>query len=159
MVINNEAFEAALQNKEYRKIINYILAKYRRSISHDDLEQCGKIGLWKFLLKDVQKSYLFSYIEWECKSFLYKNKLKENLCADLSIYEDFGASFSPERYNIQECLDKLNPFDRNLLRDYYIIGKTMQEIGLERGFSKQTVSNKMKLALRRLKSVYTNSDK
>lgn len=152
-MITDEQFSVAWENKEYRKIMQSAMRRYRGIIPADEINSCKMIGLWESLKRyDKTKgrkftTYLYCGILMQCRKRL--SRFEYITIDDVASYMDFN------RIYIRDCVDKLDVEHRELVYSRYFEGMTLREIAKENDYSIETARRKIKKALCKLKKMLT----
>ncbi len=164
--VTNDEFSRALANSDNNNIIQSVLVRYNKLIPPDELHACGLEGLWRTLMYHQDNrgnkftTSLWKFTDWECKRQLKKNK-KKNSHYVVSLSNDkidiAEEQENPTAQDMRECIAKLRPAYRSLIQEYYYNQKTMEEIGVEYGYSKESARQKINQALKDLRKLYSNS--
>lgn len=111
----------------------------------------------------MKDDWRFSYIgdkEWIIDNFYSYNpeddliEALDNEDADEVSYS-LSCSDSSNEINLHHLLDKLEDRYSSILWDYYFEGKTLEQIGSERGYSKQYAHQEFTKALELIKALAT----
>jgi DNA-directed RNA polymerase specialized sigma subunit len=155
--INNNDYNIAYDNLSNKRIIKYVLYQYRKILDYDTLKSCGLHALWRCLQYHDDKykrkftSSLYQFVKWECEREIkskYKSS-KNTINIDCDIIADEKSNLFTYISNI---LDKES---FNLIKLRFIDGMTLDEIGKECGFTKESARQKINRILLHLrKRVY-----
>ena len=141
----NETYDEAVNNIDYKKIMDKVCSRYNRYVDPHDLSSMRHYTLWQCLEKYDPKyktkftSYLYSQL-----TFAIKNSLKKKKREFTNI--PIEKSRTPPE-NIDLLLSDFPPEYRGLLRQKYLGNMTMEEIGQANGYSRETARRKIKKAL------------
>jgi len=111
----------------------------------------------------MKDDWRFSYIgdkEWIIDNFYSYNpeddmiEALDNKDADEVSYS-LSCSDNSNEINLHHLLDKLEDRYSSILWDYYFEGKTLEQIGSERGYSKQYAHQEFTKALELIKALAT----
>lgn len=111
----------------------------------------------------MKDDWRFSYIgdkEWIIDNFYSYNpeddliEALDNEDADEVSYS-LSCSDSSNEINLHHLLDKLEDRYSSILWDYYFEGKTLEQIGSDRGYSKQYAHQEFTKALELIKALAT----
>lgn len=161
-----ESMRAAANN---RGIIRGVLRVYSGRLSEDELDSCGCKALWRCLQyhsDDYGQKFttsLHRFAHWECQRELRslrgsKNKPAEWANSKFDDAPDEAGIIRAGREAVaqyaNECLDLLpHDWQRVVIRQYYIEGMTMEEVGSANGYSKETARQRLRRALDALRDV------
>lgn len=158
--ISNTEFEAAYNNLDNRKIINACISRYIKIMPIEELQECGMVALWKCLKYHEdghnQKftTSLWRFIDWECRRELKKkNKDKTLVTSDMQEY-DVTVIENPDVIKLRDCIEHLKPEHQQIIQEYYFDKLTMEEIGDNHKYSKETARQKINKAVRALSKIY-----
>lgn len=159
--VSNQEYEEAYKNKDNRKVIQSVVAKYYKSLDRDDLESAGMTALLR-CLEYHDPSYnqkfttsLWRFTDWECKRILRKKSGKPQHKQLSTIEYDIPQKIliSDDNKFVQECVEQLQDSEKNILSMYYYDGRTMEEIGRINGYSKETARQRINKSLKRLEDI------
>lgn len=143
MTINNNTYNKALSDPSNVLIIKSVCKKYSSSIPPDELKSCGLIGLWKCLQKHDYKqktaftSSLYRWVNWECLAFLRKSRYNQKLrTCDNSLIDN---QLKYDNDNIESLLEGLPEYEKSIMIYRYVYNMTLEEIGKEYGYSKESI--------------------
>lgn len=164
--VTNEEFNQALADDVNKKTIKRVLSKYYSLIPPEELQACGLDALWRCLGYHQEgrgnkfTSSLWRFTVWECRRALkrintQRNKHTVNISAieTQNTFDIPAAEINPNVEYLRECMDKLRPDDRTLIKEYYLDKYTMEEIGNLHGYSKEAARQKINKALTELKKI------
>lgn len=133
---NNELFDSYLT--KYNRDIKRVYSYYKKyNLSKEQIMQSVYIALWKIVPKYEEgakmsfRSYLWKATLWEINRE-YNNHHKKYLVKDPK-----GVNIDIADFN--DCLDSIPSKNRQVLKMYYLEGKTLQEIGKEIGKTAEMV--------------------
>ena len=154
-IVSNEVFNKALSNEDYIKIMNKAARSYRNIIATDGLLECKMIALWQ-ALKNFDKScnvkftsFLYNSVDWECKRKI--SKFRKNRLVGLNISPEDSSDF--ESVEIEDCMSKIHPRLRKVLYQRFFKNMTMEEIGRENDYSRETARRYINDGLDKIKDI------
>ena len=141
MITDND-FEKALKDSNNRRIMNKVSCKYINSISYDDLESEKLIVLWECLKtydptrKKKFTSFLYQKLDWRYKKIVREKKRRKSV-----FYENIDA----KNYGgLPKHLTKV-------IIQYYLHNMTIEEIGNQNHYSRETARRLIKKALGKIR--------
>ena len=149
--VSNEEFEYCLKDPNINGIVNSAAKSYRKQIDSDELEQLQYIATFTALSAfDGRKgcsflSYLFNKVRWTCLDFLRSNLRKEKLVALETLPERYTARFSEAPLQLRDGVEPL-------IMDRFYGNYTLEELAEKYGTSRETIRNRLKGAICRLKN-------
>lgn len=170
--VSNEEYEAAWKNEDNRNMIRSETLAYAKQLDENSLDSCGMQGLWKALQyhrNDKGQKFttsLWRFIHWECQRELRRvNRQKarerrlENDISELpesSLPLDVRCrtpgKFGPDNdakdrsdnlSHIRDCMQKLPLKVRRVVYQHFFENRTMDEIGMANGYSKETARSRL----------------
>lgn len=162
--VSNEEFNAAYANLDNIRIINSVCRRFRYSISSDELQQCGRIGLLN-CLKSYNPSFgkpftslLYTAVLCVCRNAL-RDKKAVATKQPLSFFTTGELCTKPHHRqddleHLRECMTKLLPADREILHNYYIANMTLKEIGKLNSYTGEAARQRLAKATDRLKLIF-----
>jgi RNA polymerase sigma factor (sigma-70 family) len=162
--ISNEEFNIAYRNQDNINIIRKVSGRYIKLLDQDTIKSCGLTALWRALssydpsYKQKFTSSLWRFTDWECKRALKEFSAKKNrqhLSLDDNI-EIIDTNAACDVEYIREGISLLAAPERELINEYYIERRSMEEIGQRQGYSKEAIRQRLKKALHTLKGVMEN---
>lgn len=179
--VPDEEFEAAYYGgadeasrraaADNRNVIKAVLKKYSKQLPEEDLEACGLVAMWKALQyhRDTfgQKftTSLHRFADWECKRELRRatggrGKHRPPPRVPLADVPDPRPSFTEaedladDLSHVRECVDLLpEEWQRTVIRQYYLDGMTMTQVGLANGCSKESARQKIRRSVEALREI------
>lgn len=164
--ISNQVYQAAFENQDNTKIIYSALRHFHGSLDADERHECGLHGLWRALKShDPTKGQkftttLYRFVQWEARRAM-KNKLRDRKKADkvgvtgipidTYIDEDFTLSIETD-----DLLDQLEEKYRVIIKQKYLEGFTLNEIGQHHGFTSEAARQNVDKALVKLRKLAYN---
>jgi len=138
-------FDEAYKNIDYKRIMDKVCSGYSRSVDPDELSSIRLNTLWECLKKyDPTRGAKFTSYLYQQLTFAIKNSLKKRKREFTNIPIE---KYKNETENISLVLSDLPDEYSNLLRQKYLGNMTMEEIGKENGYSRETARRKIKKAL------------
>jgi RNA polymerase sigma factor (sigma-70 family) len=138
-------FDEAYKNIDYKRIMDKVCSRYSRAVDPDDLTSIRLNTLWECLKKyDPTRGAKFTSYLYQQLTFAIKNSLKKRKREFTNIPIE---KYKNETENISLVLSDLPDEYSNLLRQKYLGNMTMEEIGKENGYSRETARRKIKKAL------------
>lgn len=154
MIITDEEFEKAYQNKDNIKIIKAVTKKYSGQLSEDAQKTCGLHGLWR-CIQNHDNSYgrkfttsLFMHVEWECKRELFSQKKKPLTFLGES---DCQIENRHKKEGVSEILDCLTDKQKNIIYQRFYENMTLEEIGKKQGYSKEAARQNINKIIEKLR--------
>jgi DNA-directed RNA polymerase specialized sigma24 family protein len=164
--VSDAELRAAYADPDNRGIIRGVLMGYRKQIPHDELESCGLHGLWQALRKHIpdhpsgQKftTSLHRFVVWACNKELRRMRAAHRRGSPLALPETADprherairaadASFVVERL-------RLIPREyRIAVREYYLEGRTTEEIAYRNGWTQDAARARVHAGVCRLREV------
>ena len=147
----DKTFEEALNNIDNIKVMNKVCTKYFAALSADDLYSLKLTTLWKCLNKyDPSKktkftTFLYQQLDYAIRNTLKKKKREFN-CRQLEKSIDAVD-------NIDHVLDGLSDEYTVLIKQKYVYGMTMEEMGSQNGYSRETARRRFKKALKSFEKI------
>jgi len=147
----DKTFEEALNNIDNIKVMNKVCTKYFAALSADDLYSLKLTTLWKCLNKyDPSKktkftTFLYQQLDYAIRNTLKKKKREFN-CRQLEKSIDAVD-------NIDHVLDGLSDEYTVLIKQKYVYGMTMEEMGRQNGYSRETARRRFKKALKSFEKI------
>lgn len=138
--VTNEEFNKALRNEDYIKIINAASRKYVAFVSPDDILECRMNALWQSLQSFDESfgvkftSFLYNRVVWECKK--KTNVVKKE--TTFSCMDYFPAKTAENICEIEDFLKQIPPRLRKAVYQRFFKNMTMEEIGKENNYSRET---------------------
>jgi len=158
--INNDEFLRALNDINNLRIMNKVCSFYQNILSKDELHRCKLLALWKAMCRFNPScgkkftSYLYNSVKWECQKELYHvNKHRKGITYTDSLFEYF------DRYDtdIIDAIEKLPSKFSKVIKQKFFNSMTMEEIGLENDYSRETARRNVKRGLEKLKEICKSS--
>ena len=147
----DKTFEEALNNIDNIKVMNKVCTKYFAALSADGLYSLKLTTLWKCLNKyDPSKktkftTFLYQQLDYAIRNTLKKKKREFN-CRQLEKSIDAVD-------NIDHVLDGLSDEYTVLIKQKYVYGMTMEEMGRQNGYSRETARRRFKKALKSFEKI------
>lgn len=152
MVISNEKYEAALNNKDNIMIMHSAGAGFLSILDADELHRCKLMALWKALQAWEEDrgtkftGFLYQQVKWECLKNIHQNKTRD-------IQMDYVELAVLPDTPMYELLDGLSDDLKDMVEKRYVYGMTLREIGNEYGFCYETIRKRLKKARHYMKAV------
>jgi RNA polymerase sigma factor (sigma-70 family) len=141
----DKTFNEAVNNVDYTRIMDKVCSKYSNSVDPDDLSSMRLNTLWDCVKKyDPERGMKFSSYLYQQLTFAIKNSLKKKRREFTNIPIEKPKM---EYENISLILSDLPKEYENLLRQKYLGNMTMEEIGRENGYSRETARRKINKAI------------
>ena len=140
-----------VDNIDNIKVMNKVCTKYFAALSADDLYSLKLTTLWKCLNKyDPSKktkftTFLYQQLDYAIRNTL-KKKIREFNCRQLEKSIDAVD-------NIDHVLDGLSDEYTVLIKQKYVYGMTMEEMGRQNGYSRETARRRFKKALKSFEKI------
>ena len=155
-MILDEDFDRELKNPNNIRIMSKVCSFYLRMIPSDDIYRCKLVALWKAMVKfnpsGGQKftSYLYNSIKWECQKELYLiNKFRKGATYDDMLTE----CVDKNNFEIFDIVEKLPPKLEVVIKQKFFFGLTMEEIGKENNYSRETARRYVKKGIEKLQEI------
>jgi RNA polymerase sigma factor (sigma-70 family) len=152
--VSDYKFNIVYNDKVNKAVISKATRRFRKDIPKDDLIRCGLMATWKSIQKYDENrkaqftSYLYKRTLWECLDYLtekYRNN--KMLCQmDVDTFPD------KEPGHFEDIIEELPSEEQKLLRQRFFYGMTLEEIGIENGYSYETSRYQLIRVLKNLKS-------
>lgn len=156
--VTNEEFEQAYTNKDNRLIIRSVTSMFANVIPEDELVSCGLNALWR-CLSQHQSSYgqkfttsLWRFTNWECLREL-KNIQRTKKSLNIDNINVSTKQVSENLSHLRECMTLLSESNKQLIQEYYLDKRTMEEIGKLHGYSKEAARQKINRAVIELRKL------
>jgi|TARA_R110000787_G_scaffold60498_2_gene137242 RNA polymerase sigma factor (sigma-70 family) len=150
----NKSIDEAVQCIDYKKIMDKVCSKYNRFVDPDDLSSMRLVTLWECLKKfDPERKVKFTSYLYQQLTFAIKNHLKKKKREFTNIPFDICG---PEQENVSVVLMDFPEEYCTLLEQKHISRMTMNEIGKENGYSRETARRRVNKAGRHYKSLNEN---
>lgn len=147
-------FEEAINNIDCIKVMHSVCYRYNKKLSPDDAKSLSMQTLWECCQKydpDHPKkskftSFLYQQLDFKIKNLLKKyRKEKSSLLGQEVSYLDSKVEFY--------ILGSLNDEEKNILKQAYLYKMTMEEIGKQNGYSRETARRKLKKITQKCKEL------
>ena len=148
--VDNEIFNTAYRNKEYKSVLQKAVRRFKLNIPHDDLCRCKLMALWKALQRfDPNRktrftSYLYRKTVWECLDYLAAVKRDRHVRHD-NIY---NITKTPKYNRFEVMIEGLSQEYQNIMRQKFVDQMTLHEIGRANGYSYETARQKIAKAIK-----------
>lgn len=159
--------------RDNRHIITNVLKDYRSQLSEDELKTCGMMALWRCLsyhrAEFGQKltTSLHRFVRWECDREINRRtgkrkKHRPKVVALPDVSEEAGRQHRGREPmpDMQEDLDHVMYYlemlpeeQKAVVRQYYVDGLTMSEIGRVNGYSKETARIRVTKSVEALRQI------
>ena len=141
----DKSFDEAVKNINYKRIMDKVCSKYSAFMDPDELTSIRLNTLWECFKKyDPTRGAKFTSYLYQQLTFAIKNSLKKRKREFTNIPIE-KSRIEPE--NVSRILGDLPKEYRGLLRQKYLGNMTMEEIGKENGYSRETARRKIKKAI------------
>lgn len=154
MKIDNAEFEIEYNKQDNKNIINSATKKYSMMLSKDERVSCGMSGLWR-CMQNHDPSYgtkfttsLFLHVDWECKRAV--SEITKKPLLPIGEME----SQIPDKSNdtcLLDLLDGLNESEKDIIHQRFVQNKTLEEIGITKGYTKEAARQNINKAIKNLK--------
>jgi RNA polymerase sigma factor (sigma-70 family) len=157
-MVTDKNFEKALMDSNNQRIMNKVSGKYINSIDYDELESEKLIVLWECLKTyDPERrkkftSFLYQKLDWRYKKILRERKRRRPLFCDNLDLKNSKDGLDVEK-RIVSHTDGLPKHLKNVIVQYYLYNMTIEEIGRENLYSRETARRLIKKALDKIKYV------
>lgn len=150
-MVDNEVFNFALENDDYKKIMNRAARNFINSIPEEELNQCKMMGLWNALSKYSAggktkfTTYLYHHVRWQCLTYITGDLKHPTLeLFEIESHNPFVSLHLDEKL---ECLpDEL----KDIVIKKHIWNMTLHEIADEYNCSHETIRRKLSYAMKKL---------
>lgn len=152
-----ENFDEAYKNPDNIRIIKKACSRFNDSLSKEALNNCGAVALWRALknqkkrrLRKKFSTSLWEFVVWECLDEIKRQKDK---------LETIPLLQEPIHYPnkiLQEIQYILNDEEYDILIQRYIGNKTLKEIGISKGITKQAVFSRIQNIRKKAKDALEN---
>jgi RNA polymerase sigma factor (sigma-70 family) len=158
--VSNEEFNKAYADQENLRTIKNACKRFSKRLSWDMLEYCGARALWRALqchddsFKTKFSTSLYQFVIWECKTAIESERKLAH--PHLLWYDPLENSAGHiEEVIMNECIDKLSYDEKDILYKRFYEEKSLEEIGTEKGYSKQAAHMNIKRILSKLHNMMT----
>lgn len=157
--MSNQDFEEALANRDNQNIIRSVCRDFQNVLSPEELEDKGRIALFKCLRKhDPSKntkfvSSLYRFTKWECQKAVRSSRRQVHF-RPITGSSELVKCPAPEVLYVRECLSLLPTRHTQILVSYYFCNMTLREIGKANGYSAQAAMMKLRDAERAFRRLY-----
>lgn len=144
--------ENYLKNMDIVRIMNKVSSSYVKNIDHDEIESIKMDTLWYCINKyDPEKgtkftTYLYQQLSFAFRSKVKKKKTNKEFSSSNLLSFCLGASACEKTQSDMNCYDILEglPADiSGIIKQRFINNMTMNEIGTENGYSRETARRKL----------------
>jgi RNA polymerase sigma factor (sigma-70 family) len=143
--LKSRDLDDALENIDYKKIMDSVCAKYSRSVDPDDISSLRLEILWKCLKSfDEDRGVKFTTFLYQQLNYAMMNQLRIRRREKNGI--PFDICHIPKE-NIEVLLSDLNEDQKRILKQRYLERMTMVEIGAKNGYSRETARRAVNSAL------------
>lgn len=143
--LKSRDLDDALENIDYKKIMDSVCAKYSRSVDPDDISSLRLEILWKCLKSfDEDRGVKFTTFLYQQLNYAMMNQLRIRRREKNGI--PFDICHIPKE-NIEVLLSDLNEGQKKILKQRYLERMTMVEIGAKNGYSRETARRAVNSAL------------
>lgn len=157
--VSNEEFEKAYGDQNNKNVIKSVTRKYSNRLCPEMQRTCGMHGLWKCIQSHDDKygrkftTSLFIHVGWECKreiSFMDKKPIV--------FLGDYDSDLSQELFetDFPEMLEVLSEKQKKIMYQRYYENKTLKEIGVENGYTKEAARQNINKTIRKLRDYYSS---
>lgn len=137
--------DEALENIDYKKIMDSVCAKYSKTVDPDDMSSLRLEILWKCLNSfDEDRGVKFTTFLYQQLNYAMMNQLRIRRREKNGI--PFDICHKPKE-NIEVLLSDLNEDQKRILKQRYLDRMTMVEIGVKNGYSRETARRAVNSAL------------
>ncbi len=161
--VTNEQFLKALNNTDYKKLINSVIRKYKKVLDKDTLQSCAWVGLWKSMCNHDEKyntpftSSLFYHVKWECQYHCKKEAKQRPICTGLDLIvpcknNDIKELEDSEHFNF--CLNKISPEYHDIIKTYLFSKNKLKKIAKDKKINYRRLLKISKLLVRQLAEYY-----
>ena len=161
-VVTDQEFETALEDSNNRRIMNKVSSRYINSIRYDELESEKLVVLWECLKtydptrKKKFTSFLYQKLDWRYKKIIREKKRKTLILHDNLDTKNTSDYVDPEQ-KIQNYTDGLPHHLTKVIVQYYLYNMTIEEIGNQTHFSRETARRPIKKAVGQIRRRYTDN--
>jgi len=155
-MVTDKNFEKTLADSNNQRIMNKVAGKYTNSIDHDELESEKLIVLWECLKTyDPSRgkkftSFLYQKLDWRYKKILRERKRRSPVFCDNIDLKNSRDGLDTEKRIISHT-DGLPRHLKKVVIQYYLHNMTIEEIGKENLYSRETARRLIKKALSKIK--------
>ena len=155
-MVTDKNFEKALTDSNNQRVMNKVAGKYINSIEYDELESEKLIVLWECLKtydpsrKKKFTSFLYQKLDWRYKKILRERKRRSPTFCDNIDLKNSRDGLDVEKRVISHT-DGLPEHLKNVVIQYYLHNMTIEEIGRENHYSRETARRLIKKALSKIK--------
>ena len=153
----NNKLEELVNDPNIKAIMLSVSSKYARAIDNDQMESIRLNTLWESLNKyDPERGAKFTSYLYQQLNFAFKNELKKKKreinVEDIDQTQDGSCVY--QNYCNIEIFDGLPRDIAKILGQKYIYNMTMDEIGKENGYSRETARRRLHRAIK----IYKNKN-
>ena len=151
----DKIFEDYWNNPDIKSIMSKACIRYRKGIDVHELKSIKMVTLWKCIEKyDPNRqtkftSFLYQHLTFACKNQLKKKKL-EYSCDKIETVD-----YRNSNLGIDYLVEGMPEKPAKVLRQRYIHNMTMNEIGQENGYSRETARRRVISAIQLCKNLNT----
>lgn len=130
-----------------------VIASFGTAIPKDQWEDIMQSAMLRCLEKHKEgyktkfTTSLYRFTVWECKNFV-RQQMRTRSISLLSHYSD---KTEDRIEHIRDCITILDPKDRTIIEQHFIMGMTMRDIGVANGYSPQAAMKNVHKALEKLR--------
>lgn len=139
--VTNETFETALADVNNKRIISEVCSQFRGNVPREELTFRGHIALFNCLRKHdpTNNNKFTTSLYWhtlrQCQNAV-RTEEKNALLPSLPInYESWSSNLSIDQLCVHECIDMLPSDQKEIIKNYFFDGMTLEEIGEMNGYS------------------------
>lgn len=157
--VSNEEFNKALKNPDNASVIRAVCLQFAKTLSIEELRSCGLNALWRALSYHQDgkgnkfTTSLFRFVRWECSREIRRlNNYRKHVVA-MPDNCDVSDETDTDIVNLRESIRLLPEQHKDILHQYYFDNRTMEEIGVRNGYSKESARQKINKALAELREL------
>jgi RNA polymerase sigma factor (sigma-70 family) len=165
--VTNEEFERQWKNIDNQRVLRSVLRKYKHLLPNDVLHSCGMVAVWKacgnhnWSMETKFVSSVYRYAKWQCQTEARKASKRIRTIGLKRSYEKATLDIPKcltKHGEVQELIETLSfDWQKDIIRQYYINGKSLSAIADIYGYSKETARKKLSEAVGELrKSVFSS---
>lgn len=141
-------FEEALESSDCSKVMHSVCYRYNKKLSKEDAKSLKLQTLWECCQKydpNHPKKTKFTSFLYQQLDYKIRNLLKKHTKETVSLGYQGNIANKYEETNLEfDILSSLTEEEQTILIQAYLNNMTMEEIGKENGYSRETARRKLK---------------
>jgi RNA polymerase sigma factor (sigma-70 family) len=151
--------EEVMDDEACRRVMGECLRRHGYAIpseEHESIKWTAVLRCLKVFRPDRKQKLstsLFRYLKWECDNFRrqYRKPRREIPLSSISELKAPVPDRQEEIDHVRECMGMLDEPQREIVSSYYFGGMSLEEIGEERGYSRESARLNLARAMDRLR--------